>query len=154
MSWQQFRDVVVVILSVGLLNSILFYAAEPGGAFIRFCHIALVESIRLCLWVADCLQRMGEYFFRAWLEQPQNRWPNVAQPPRYLVYGVKAAEFGANLLRYLGNFLARGAISYRNDGGVHGPWPARFVITARDLFLPDSVQKLSFTTTWATDVRG
>lgn len=154
MSSQQFQDILVVILSVGVLNLILFYAAEPGGLFIQSCHIALVGSIRLCLWVADYLQKMGENFFRAWLKQAQNQWPHVTQPPRYLVYGVKAAEFAADLLRCLGNLLAHGAISYRNKGGVYGAWPARFVVTARDLLRPDSVRKLSFATTWATNVRG
>lgn len=150
MSRQQFLDVAIVILGVGVLNFVLFYASTPGGLFIQLCQIAQVESIRLCLWVANCLQKMGGSLFRTWLNQLQNRVPLVAHPPRYVVYSVKAAEFGANLLLYLGNLLARGAISYRNNGGVHGAWPARFVVTARDLFVPGSVQKLSFTTTWAT----
>lgn len=144
------RNAFLIVSVIFIIN--LIYISEPAGPFSLFFRSALVTSIKLCFSVADHVQELGESVFRLWADQ-LHTFPFPARPPHYVVYALKISEFGADLLRYVGSFLASQAISYRNYGSSNPftNWPARFVLTAGGLFPPNEVLDVSFTPTWATN---
>lgn len=146
------RNIAFIVIAFFTLS--LIYISEPAGPFSLFFKSALVAIIKMCLWAADYVHDLGESIFRDWQSDPQHRFPFPARPPLYIVYALKGCEFVADMLRYIGGLLARGAISYRNYGSANPftLWPARILLTTRGLFLNDEGLVVSFTSTWATKV--
>lgn len=155
MGWQPWEQALLLIFSLCALGVLAAYSLQPAGIFVQFIQSMWIDSLKLCLHVADVLESAGAGLFSSWQKNARNRWLFTGpQPPRYLVYTVKLIESGAEFLRCLGGLLARGAITYRNLGSVYRPWPARFVVTAGGLFTSDWVEKLSFIPTWCRHVIG
>lgn len=146
------RNIALIAIAFFTLN--LIYVSEPAGSFSLFFKSLLVAIIKMCLWAADYVHDIGESIFRDWQSDPQHRFPFPARPPLYIFYALKGCEFIADMLRYIGSLLARGAISYRNYGSANPftLWPARILLTTRGLFLNDEGLVVSFTPTWATKV--
>lgn len=136
--WSAFLFVITVII----LHLIHVY--EPVGSFSPLFQSALATSIKLCFSVADYIQGLGEGISKAWHADPL--------PPYYVVYALKIFDFVADLLLYIGTFLASQAISYSNygSGNPFMGWAARFILKTRALFLPNNVFDVSFTPTWVT----
>lgn len=146
------RNIAFIVIAFFTLS--LIYVSEPAGPFSLFFKSALVAIIKMCLWAADYVHDLGESIFRDWQSDPQHRFPFPARPPLHIVYALKGCEFVADMLRYIGSLLARGAISFRNHGSANPftLWPARILLTTRGLFLNYEGFVVSFTSTWATKV--
>lgn len=146
------RNAVFTVLAVFLIN--LIYISEPAGPVSQLFHSAMVFSTQTCFSVADYVQEFGDGIFEEWQLDPQHKDSLPEKPPHHVVYALKSSEFGADMLRYIGSSLASQAISYRNYGSSNPLtlWPARIVLTARGLFLPEEALNLSFTPIWATNL--
>lgn len=142
----------VIVSAIFTLNLILI--SEPAGSVSLGFRTVLVAATKFCLRVADYVQEIGEGTLREWQEDPQHRYPFPAKIPHHVGYALKGSAFAANMLRYIGSFLASGAISYRNygSGSPLSLWPARILLTARSLFLSEEVLNVSFTPTWGTSL--
>ncbi|KAK7705536.1 hypothetical protein SLS64_007903 [Diaporthe eres] len=150
-SWQHQQNVALIILAALVLCAI--YLTASADPFTIFFHSTLVATIKWCFSVADRVQETGEGIFKGWQEaDPQNRSPNFpAASPFYIFYALKSSEFAADVLRDAGGFLAAQVISYRSYG-FGNPLttsPARVVLAARSLFLPDQLLGVS---TWVPKV--
>lgn len=149
--WQRQQNVALIILAALVFCAI--YVTASADPFTIFFHSTLVVTIKWCFSVADRVQETGEGIFRGWQEaDPQHRSPNFpAMPPFYIFYALKSSEFASDVLRDTGSLLAAQIISYHSYG-FGNPLttsPARVVLAARSLFLPDQVLGVS---TWVPKV--
>lgn len=145
---QHYQNVAVFVLIALTLCAIYILAtADPVNMLI---HSNLVAGIKWCFSTADYVQELGAGPLRDWQTDVQYRLPISARPPLHIAYAYKSSGFVADVLREAGSFLAARAIGYRNYGSSNPltPSPARIVLAARSLFLPDEVIRVSFTPTW------
>lgn len=146
------RNAVLIILGVFLFN--LIYVLEPAGPFSRLFHSAQLAGIKACLSAADYVEGWGQGVAKEWYgNRPTWLYFLFKKPPR-VVYALESSRLGSDALRYVGNSLASHAASYRNYGSANPltDWPARIVVTARGLVLPDEPLCLSFTPAWAMNL--
>lgn len=149
-----YRIVAIMSFILFILVNVYIFG-EPAGSLSTFCLSTLLATVRSCFSAADYFQELGRRTFENWQADPRHRYPFPAHPPAYIAYSQRSLEFVATVFRYIGSSLASQAISYRNYGSsnAYTLWPARLVVTARGLFLPDSLLNLSFTPAWATNLR-
>ncbi|POS71623.1 hypothetical protein DHEL01_v209989 [Diaporthe helianthi] len=153
-AWRYAVGTIITIITISLLGMILLYIMEPAGLFVQWLHIMWMASLKRCLRSADYFETISEDLVKTWHESTDQRWPYILKPPRYLIYAVNLSQWSAAFLRLVGDFMARGVITYRNNGAVLRSWPARFVVTTRGLFARDWIRTVSFSPTWARHVLG